>query len=153
MRPIIGPVLEDYEENGPTSSPESYTGPVGKDLLEMSLDTPMARRGCDIDDAADAARTLQELHNSHRIGSKRSRPLSVDNPLQENVREMLRHTHSPQAQREAPENMIRCGALDGGRKRVCYETDASAPTLLGIHKMHPAAGGRGGPGMWGGILN
>lgn len=97
MRPTIASVREDYEENCMTSSPESYTGPVGKDLMEMSLDTPLARASCENDDTADAARVLQELQNSYfasshaasKAGSKRSRPISMENPLQENVRDLL----------------------------------------------------------------
>lgn len=152
LRPAIASVPEDYEENCITSSPESYTGTVGKDLLEMSLDTPLARHGCDNDDAADAARALQELHNyqrtssdaSGKTGSKRSRPLSMDNSLQENVRELLSGQYHSSMSRSQT-------FLDGGRKRVCYSTDASVPCT--IPTLHPAVGGAGGPGMWDGILN
>lgn len=160
VRPAIASVPEDFEENCITSSPDSYTGTVGKDLLEMSLDTPLAQRGCDIDDAADAARALQELHNCHRInsqtkgrtGSKRTRTCSIDNSLQEHVREMLNGQHYARAQREWSDNILRSRAtLDGGRKRVCYSTDA--PALNAIPTLHPAMGGPGGPGMWEGILN
>ena len=80
---------------------ESYAGPVGKDLAQMSLDMPMGHGRCEMDDATnEAARALQELQNYHlrtnpksnstaKPGAKRSRPLSMDNSLQENVREML----------------------------------------------------------------
>jgi hypothetical protein len=92
----------------PTSSPESYTGPVGKDLLDLSLETPLASQQnsvdyltCDL--VTDAARALQDLHNyprstegarpslaKSRTGSKRSRPQSIDHgSLQDNVRDML----------------------------------------------------------------
>lgn len=157
LRPAIASVPEDYEENCITSSPESYMGPVGKDLLEMSLDTPLARRGCDMDDAAEAARALQELHNCHRIttfsqpqpagraGSKRSRPLSIDTSLQENVRAMLNSQYYSSSQRESSDDVLRSRApQDGGRKRVCYSADGSAPVTI------PALQG---PGMWSGILN
>ncbi|ETS78487.1 hypothetical protein PFICI_10549 [Pestalotiopsis fici W106-1] len=140
MRPTIASVREDYEENCITSSPESYTGPVGKDLMEMSLDTPLAKSSCENDDtAADAARALQELQNSsftfHAVntmaGSKRSRPTSMECPLQENVRGLL--------------------CSEYGSKRMCYSTDASILPIT-IPSVHPAMGGLGGPGMWGGIL-
>jgi hypothetical protein len=109
-----------------TTSPESYyAGPVGKDLGDLSLETPLGRRQTELDEAArdamvnDAARVLQDMHNSHMGGSssnnnnnvntakvnnnsnienensrsvtkKRSRPLSMDNSsVQENVRELL----------------------------------------------------------------
>lgn len=121
-----------------TASPESYTGPMGKDLMDMSLDTPLARLGSDNDDAANAARALQELQNYHytsrgtsKIGSKRSRPMSIDNSLHENVRDLL------------------CGQYYS--KRVCYANDAAPPCSM--PPTHPAAGGVGGPGMWDGVLH
>ena len=162
VRPTIASVPEDFEENCFTSSPESYTGPVGKDLLEMSLNTPVAQRGCDTD-ATSAARALQELQNYHqttsqpqpqltaRPGSKRSRPLSIDNTLQENVRAMLSGQYL-RADADVPEVTNRSlPAADSCRKRVCY-SDAYLPTC-NIPALHPAAGGPGGPGMWAGILN
>lgn len=136
MRPAVASVPEDYEENCITASPESYTGPVGKDLMEMSLGTPLARGGCDNDDAAEAARTLQELQNCHysaqvtsRSGTKRSRTVSVDNSLQEHVRDLLCSQH----------------------KRMCYSSDASVSST--IPSAHSIAGGVGAPGMWSGILH
>ncbi|KAI1077032.1 hypothetical protein F5B20DRAFT_572507 [Whalleya microplaca] len=173
MRPSIASVPEDYEESCLTASPESYTGPVGKDLVQMSLETPLAR-GCELDDAADAARALQELHSYHhrtntqsrsttRLSAKRSRPLSIDNSLQENVREMLSGQYYSQAEKKWPDSMIRSRtsvdagsqqtpvqASTGGRKRVCCSSDAR-PYV--IPAAHPAMGGLGGPGMWEGILN
>ncbi|KAH9884851.1 hypothetical protein F4778DRAFT_799429 [Xylariomycetidae sp. FL2044] len=171
LRPIIASVPEDYEENCITSSPESYTGTVNKDLYQMSLETPLGRRGCEVDDAADAARALQELNSHHyrissqprsavRLGSKRSRPCSID--LQDNVRELLGGAQYSHTEREWPEGMIR-GSMsadsdsyqtsilnyNGGRKRMCYSSDATAR----ISALHPAVGGAGGPGMWQGILN
>lgn len=176
LRPIITSVPEDYEDNCITSSPESYTGPVGKDLVQMSLETPLARAGCEIDDATNAARVLQELHSYHQrtnpkpsstarlgAGAKRSRPLSIDNSLQENVREMLSSQFYSAAEKEWPDAMIRgrtptdqgnqqtpVQSLSGGRKRVCCSSDALP---YAIPTMHPAAGGPGGPGMWEGILH
>lgn len=162
LRPSIASVPEDYEENCFTSSPESYTGPVGKDLLEMSLDTPVAQRGCDTDDAANAARALQELQNYHRtttqqparrLGSKRSRPLSIDNTLQENVRAMLTEQYWSAETEVSDETNHSRNIVDNGRKRVCYSADAYVPSYK-IPALHPAVGGPGGPGpgMWSGIL-
>ncbi|RYP46295.1 hypothetical protein DL768_007462 [Monosporascus sp. mg162] len=163
MRPTIASVPEDYEQNCITSSPESYTGPVHRDLLEMSLDTPVASRGCDSDDAADAARALQELQNYERTVNqmqstarpalKRSRPLSIDNTLQENVRAMLNEQYSS-ADSELP-GALSCSRenLDGGRKRVCYSSEIYLPSPCSFSALHPAVGGPGGPGMWAGILN
>ncbi|KAH8662194.1 hypothetical protein BX600DRAFT_513055 [Xylariales sp. PMI_506] len=158
VRPAIASVPEDYEENCLTSSPESYTGMVGKDLLEMSLGTPLPQRGCDSDDAADAARALQELHNYHlasqsssKIGSKRSRPLSMDNSLQENVRDLLKSHHCHNGEVDTHNPLARPLTMqDGCRKRVCYSSDVSA---CSIPTLHPVVGGPGGPGMWDGILN
>ena len=163
VRPTIASVPEDFEENCYTSSPDSYTGPVGKDLLEMSLDTPVAQKGRDTDDATSAARALQELQNyqqttsqlksqsTARPGSKRSRPLSIDNTLQENVRALLAGQYHP-VDTELPETTTRCRSSDSGRKRVCYSSDAFLPSYT-IPALHTVAGGPGGPGMWTGILN
>ncbi|KAI1181102.1 hypothetical protein F4777DRAFT_1903 [Nemania sp. FL0916] len=175
MKPAIASVPEDYEENSITSSPESYTGTVGKDLYQMSLDTPLTRRNCDMEDAADAARALQELHNYHhsntqvdsaaRLGMKRSRRVSTDDTLQENVREMLSGRHSSAENewqdrmlgsqlateldhREAPARASR----DRCRKRLCCSNDGIIRPYV-IPAIHPVVGGPGGPGMWEGILN
>lgn len=95
-RTVITTVPEGYCD-GPTSSPESYTGPVGKDFLDLSLSTPLARHGMDyFSKDEEAARALQELHSNprsgespNRAGAKRSRTQSIDNSVQENVREIL----------------------------------------------------------------
>ncbi|KAI2615354.1 hypothetical protein GGR54DRAFT_297522 [Hypoxylon sp. NC1633] len=175
LRPIITTVPEDYEENCLTSSPESYAGPVGKDFIKMSLETPLARGICEInDDAARAARALQELHSYHHRANpqphlsakpcvKRSRPLSIDNSLQENVRDMLNAPYYNSVEKDWSEAMVSgrtptdaeilqtpVQSLSGGRKRVCCSSDARSYT---IPTMHPAIGGPGGPGMWEGILN
>ncbi|KAI1379840.1 hypothetical protein F4677DRAFT_452900 [Hypoxylon crocopeplum] len=174
LRTIIASVPEDYEENCITSSPESYAGPVGKDLVQMSLETPLARGMCDIDDEANAARALQELHSYHqranpqpclaaKPGAKRSRPLSIDNSLQENVREMLNGQYYSAVEKEWTSAIVRgrtpmdlsnqqtpVMSSSGGRKRVCCSSDARS---YSIPTMHPAVGGPGGPGMWEGILN
>ncbi|RDL40965.1 Cyclin [Venustampulla echinocandica] len=176
-RTVIAPVPE-YGDNGPTSSPESYTGPVGKDFVDLSLDTPLAKRDLDADFFSkdeEAARALQELHNHprsvdspSRAGAKRSRPQSIDNSLQENVREMLSGRYESTASNWS-ENLTRSRALrvtsslqqvgvestssaSVGRKRVCCATEATR-SLPQSNNLHPALGGFGGPGMWEGILN
>ncbi|OTA76893.1 hypothetical protein M434DRAFT_87875 [Hypoxylon sp. CO27-5] len=172
LRPIVASVPEDYEENCITSSPESYTGPVGKDLAQMSMETPLAR-GYEMDDDANAARALQELRSYHQCmnpqprapakpSTKRSRPLSIDNSLQENVRELLSNQYYGIVDNERSDAMIHgLTSMDlgnqktpvqsnGGRKRVCCSSDAR-PYV--IPTLHPAVGGPGGPGMWEGILN
>ncbi|KAI1392422.1 uncharacterized protein F4822DRAFT_129081 [Hypoxylon trugodes] len=172
LRPMIASVPEDYEDNCITSSPESFTGTVGKDLVQMSLETPLAR-GCEIDDDTNAARALQELYSYHhrlnpqprsssRLGAKRSRPLSIDNSLQENVREMLSSQYCSIAEKERADAIVQGqNSMDlgsqrtpvqsnGGRKRYCCSTDARSYIIPAIH---PAVGGPGGPGMWEGILN
>jgi hypothetical protein len=162
--------------DGPTSSPESYTGPVGKDFLDLSLSTPLARREESdyFSKDEEAARALQELHNHprsvespNRTGAKRSRPLSIDNSLQENVREMLSgHYYSSETSRS--QNLVHSrrsletsptaqiavhstSTASFGRKRVCCSAEASRG--LPRTNLHPALGGLGGPGMWEGILN
>ena len=116
LRPTVASVPEDYEEGAITSSPESYTGPAGKDFGRFTVETPLGRREREADTAAaresinDAARALQQLQNyrqglapptvpptsvpvqtpSAKAGSKRSRPVSMETPsLQENVRDIL----------------------------------------------------------------
>jgi hypothetical protein len=167
-RTVIATVPEGYCDNGPTSSPESYTGPVGKDFLDLSLGTPLARREADSDYFSkdeEAARALQELHNHprsaespNRAGAKRSRTSSIDNSLQENVREMLRGRYQPES--NWSDNFVRSKwAMDTspgaqvairststaslGRKRVCCASEA----IRGLPQSHI-----GRPGMWEGIL-
>lgn len=177
MRPtIIASVPEDYEENCLTSSPESYTGTVGKDIRDMSLETPLARRGYDIDDlagATDAARALQELHNAYRrnanaatapvpsrAGLKRTRTYSADNSLHDNVRDILGGSY-PSMSSGWADGLVRSRStlsnerarlpspVRGGSKRIC----CSAEATQGYSRLHPAVGGVGGPGMWKGILD
>jgi hypothetical protein len=175
-RTVIATVPEGYCDNLPTSSPDSYAGPVGKDFLGLSLGTPLARREVDMEYFSkdeEAARALQELHNQprsiespSRAGAKRSRPQSVDNSLQENVREMLNGNY--QAENGWSEDFVRSrrtvevsptqvaairstSTASLGRKRVCCSTEAARG--LPSSNLHPAFGGIGGVGMWEGILN
>jgi hypothetical protein len=169
-RTVIATVPEYCD--GPTSSPESYVAPVGKDFIDLSLDTPLARREIDMDYFSkdeEAARALQDLHNHPRSsdspsrGAKRSRPQSMDNTLQENVREMLARP----CEDNWSDDLIRSRAVQAsaglqvpvqssntsaGRKRVCCATEAKR-SYPQTNNIHPALGGFGGPGMWSGILN
>lgn len=150
LRPTIASVPEDHEAFM-TSSPESYAIPAGKELGDMSWETPLGRREREMD---DAARALQELQRSGasrpampaRVGSKRGRADSVH----DDVREILA---SQQDGLSWPETMVRAQvpARRGSHKRVCCSTEAArAPRFSALH---PAVGGFGGPGMWEGILN
>ncbi|KAM0560995.1 hypothetical protein ACHAPJ_003495 [Fusarium lateritium] len=176
QKPTIPSVPEDHDVHCYTSSPESCTGPVGK-LGDLSLDTPLARRQQELDDmardASDAARALQELQNYRaaevmpatvpRSGTKRSRTASMDNCLQENVREMLGGRYSTQRP-GWPDTLVRTRgitsesnlqvpvrpSLPGTGKRVCCSAEAAQG--YEVSSVHPAIGIRG-PGMWEGILN
>jgi len=177
-RTIIAPVPEGFCDSGPTSSPESYTGPVGKDFLDLSLDTPVAKRDADMEYFSkdeEAARALQELHNHprsaespNRVGAKRSRAESIDNSLQENVREILSgqyrpyeaswsddlvRSHAARVMEISPKRVaIRSTSVASlGHKRVCCATEATHG--MATSSLHPALGCIGGPGMWEGILN
>ena len=164
LKPTIASVPEDYEESCLTASPEAYSGPVGKDMCDMSLETPLGRREREMD---DAARALQELQGHRAVlapapsrpSLKRSRAFSVDNSLQDNVREMLNGRLNSQA--SWPDVLVRPrsglqvpvqATLGNSRKRLCCSSEAmesygDAPLL------HPSMSGLAGPGMWDGILN
>jgi hypothetical protein len=170
--------VPEFSDDLPSSSPESYTGPVGKDFLDLSLETPLAKREIDLEyySKDEAARALQELYNGtrtaespNRAGAKRSRPQSIDNSLQENVREMLNgHYQSESAWSDEFVRSRAGGTVNVsptqvaairpsssaslGRKRVCCSTEASRG-LPTSNNIHPAFGGLGGVGMWDGILN
>jgi hypothetical protein len=155
MRPSVPSVPEDYQPCL-TSSPEYYSGPIGRD--DMAHDA-----------VSDAARALQELHASAsgtptpRAGSKRSCPGTWENPLQDNVRELL-NTRTP-SKPTWPNTLARTRGvvsesllqipmrsdLSNGRKRVCCASEAVDG--FGAATVHPAIGGIRGPGMWEGILN
>jgi len=141
------------------------------------LDTPLAKREVDMEyySKDEAARALQELYNGtraaespNRAGAKRSRPQSIDNSLQENVREMLNGHY--QSESSWSDDLVRSRAgrtvevsptqvaairssssASLGRKRVCCSTEATRG--LPTSNLHPAFGGLGGVGMWEGILN
>jgi len=161
-RNTILSVPEEFSECATTASPESYTGPVGKDFLDLSLDTPLARQENEVDYFSkdlvnDAARALQELHNHPRqavCGAKRSRPQSTDLSLQENVREMLSGRYNPNNDASWSDDFVRSrsGPSEVARKRVCCAAEAS--NGFPQPGPHPAFTGLNGrPGMWEGILN
>lgn len=150
-------IPEEFAEDRMSSSPESYTGPVGK-LGDLCLNTPLARREQELDES-DAARALQAMQGySHKweqrptdsLSRKRSHPEFTGNALQDNVRDMLFRSKTAW-----PETLVRArlGAMEEGspRKRVCCSAEAAeglfAPSL------HHPLGAHQGPGMWEGILN
>jgi hypothetical protein len=178
-RTVIATVPEDCVENGLTTSPESYTGMVGKDFLELSLGSRLVQPCNTMYDysrdtlASDAARTLQELHNHPRsamqapspskAGAKRSRTPSIDNPLQDNVRDMLISQYQSGKSDRWSESLVRSrfpttaisyataqafaqpvSRGSDGRKRVCCSTESSNGFI------EPAVLNR--LGMWDGIL-
>jgi PHO85 cyclin-5 len=183
LRPTIASVPEDYEETCITSSPESYTGPVGK-LGELSLDTPLARRERELDEmtrdsANDAARALHEMQQYQHSGDstptaksslKRSRAASIESSLQDNVRDLLGGNFYGDN-----ENVAWSDSLVRSRLGSSHEVVASYQQQLyarsrarrtkrvccsteasegfEISSLHGAMGGFGGPGMWEGILN
>jgi hypothetical protein len=176
LKPIvISSVPEGYEEICITSSPESYTGPVGK-LGELSLDTPLARREQELDEmareSANAARTLQELQNhsanatpTAKAGTKRSRASSMDHGLQDNVRGLLGTAPNYGGEPAWPDTLVRSrlsvhadtylqvpglGSMPRESKRLRCATEASSD--LGSSLTHPGMAGFGRPGMWAGIL-
>jgi hypothetical protein len=161
-----------------TASPESYAGPVAKDLCDLAMETPLGRRQRAVE---DAARALQELHgyphggthqpssslSSSRTGLKRSRTVSMDNgSLQENVREMLGGCPSGNVS-PWPDTMVRLragvtavepsqqlpvrAACHRAGKRVCCSAEAAEG--FAIATLQPAVSGFEGPDMWDGFLN
>jgi hypothetical protein len=155
LRPTFAPVPEDHQVECLVASPESYTGPVGD---------PYGRGYRE--EMREAARALQELqtHGASKpapvqilAGSKRRRTASVDNSLQDDVRELL------SGQTRGGESMwsdalLRANVMQmpvrtdpvGSNKRLCCSTESTQPFI--ISSLHPAVGGVGGPGMWSGIL-
>lgn len=172
QRPTIPSVPEDYAEHHFSSSPESYTGPVGK-LTDMVMETPLARRQQQLDES-DAARALQEmqtydpfsgpkLSRGVTAGTKRSRSASTDNALQENVRDLLWRGSSMDCP-AWPETLVRSrgitydshlrvpvpSTLTGTSKRVCCSAEA-AQAYKGS-SVHIGIDIRG-PKVWETILN
>lgn len=154
-RPVS--VAEDYIDRI-TSSPMSFTGSLNQEHLSY---TAQMARDLEIDDATnDAAQALQALHNSWQLsraarksatsapkaGSKRSRPMSIDVGLHENVRGLLRSEYIIETPTASPHNDAQVVALScEGRKRICCSAEAA--------RCQSPATGFEGPGMWAGILN
>jgi hypothetical protein len=161
LKPTFAPVPEDFQLECPmVASPESYSvhcDPYARIRREQEI--------------AEAACALQDLQN-HGVpkapavqfrGSKRSRSLSIDNSIQENVRELLGGRYQG-GESAWSDSFVRAGSdlagghqqipvranLPGSHKRVCCSTEAARPFIMS--SLHPAMGGIGGPGMWEGIL-
>jgi hypothetical protein len=174
LKPTVASVPEDHEVVCLTSSPESYGVAPGKDFCD-TMDTPLASREREMNDAAQALHDLQRYGASRsavqvKTGIKRSRALSGETALQDDVREMLADQYSRNGSwRETmvrPQQSSQALAYDGNgngngsgsgsgsgsrHKRLCYSTEPSLPRLR--IPLHPAVGGYGGPGMWDGILH
>jgi len=183
LRTTMTPVAEGVPEITPTASPDSYTGPVGKDFLGLSLDTPLSKQPDYDYSAHNAARALQALHDyprssSSNAGLKRSRAESVGQSLQENVREMLMSSTAPSSCRTGwsekiirdrkgsrasvlgeSQNQIAMPSPSNsllGRKRMCCEPmtyTQMSYTQPGCRPELVALPSVGAPGMWAGILN
>lgn len=137
LKTTIHTVSESSEEYGFSSSPESYTGPVAKigglrteTSLSARYERELERQSREAD--SDAARTLQDLHNQSirsayyapeapKTGTKRSRTASLDQPLQDHVREILGAPYGSTSRFQQP-------ALSSSadtRKRLCCSTEAA----------------------------
>ncbi|GAB0132066.1 hypothetical protein EsDP_00000514 [Epichloe bromicola] len=173
LKPSVPSVPEDFDEHCQNSShvlPETKLG-------DLTLDASSAKSGLSLEEmmcdaASDAARALQDLHNHDISGSvtptattgrKRSRAISIDNSLHENVREILIRQYET-AEPSSPNAPARLRGMASdahlqmpthtsfGRtaKRACCSTEAAS----GYH----AAGAHStmsfrGRGMWDSILN
>jgi hypothetical protein len=161
LKPTFAPVPEDLQLECPmVASPESYSAycdPYARTRREQEI--------------AEAACALQDLQNHGAAkppavqfrGSKRSRASSIDNSLQENVRELLggRYQNGELSWSDSfvrarsdvvgvPQQIPVRASLRGSHKRVCCSAEAAEPFMMS--SLHPAMGGVGGPGMWEGIL-
>ena len=168
-RPTVPSVPEDYDEACFSSSPESYTGPVGR-FGDWTMGNSMAGRKRQLDDmandaASDAARTLQELH-SYRESPDATPTLATirragtSTSLQDNVRSLL--NSSTRGGSVWPNTLVRSRGIPSEpyvqahvpefsqRKRVCCSAEAASG--YESTSVHPAIGLRG-PGVWQSILN
>lgn len=159
-RPSIPSVPEDYDEQYYGSSPESYTGPVGR-LGDWTMGENMVSRKRSLEDmvsdpASDAARALQELRE-FRGSDATPTPHRSSTTLQDNVRDLL-HASS---HGRWPDTLVRPRASEpklqtrhvpefSSRKRVCCAAEAAsgyeAASVLPTMALR-------GPGMWANILN
>jgi len=161
LKSTFAPVPENYQVECLVASPESYTGPVTDSFARNRREQEMT----------EAAWALQELQTygagkqptvSVRTGSKRGRPPSIDNSLQENVRELLSSRYPSgepvwsgslvrgQSDLAGATQQIPVSAPLRSHKRLCCSTEAVEPFMMS--SLHPAMGGVGGPGMWANIL-
>lgn len=178
LKPLVIPsVPEDYERRF-TSSPEPYaaagvvkTGgatPYAETLLGRRESALEAMVGSSADDAARTLHNLGQWCGSSplrgpgplaRAGSKRGRSDSVENPLQENVREMLSSGVDGDNVGLWPEALVRpkTGAAPDvmqvpaprlvrrGSKRLCCSAEVSQELRVGYMD------GLGRTGIWTGI--
>ncbi|PNP48709.1 hypothetical protein TGAMA5MH_00163 [Trichoderma gamsii] len=137
LKTTIHTVSESSEEYGFSSSPESYTGPVAKigglrteTSLSARYERELERQSREAD--SDAARTLQDLHNQSirsayyapevpKTGTKRSRTASLDQPLQDHVREILGAPYGSTTRFQQPV----LSSAEDTRKRLCCSTEAA----------------------------
>lgn len=137
LKTTIHTVSESREEYAFSSSPESYTGPVAKigglqteTSLSARYERELERQSREA--ASDAARALQDLHNQSirsayytseapKTGTKRSRTASLDQPLQDHVREILGVPYGSTSRFQQP---VLPSSADT-RKRLCCSTEAA----------------------------
>lgn len=158
-RCAVVPSVSSIYEDKDSSSPALYTSAWGP----TSLESYMRKTEFEVDSTNEAARALQELHyqwqhsrnsqvpatSAPMTGNKRSRPLSMDKGLQENVREMLRgDVRQPSLAVQHLENLR---AVTDRRKRLCCSAEADPWQMTAVHR--PTMNGLVGPGMWADILN
>lgn len=162
---LITSVPEDFSECT-FSSPDSYTGSIGK-LGDTSMDNTFSLQA-NLTTSITQAPVLQQdlcyrLGEDNKTGYKRSRSSSVDESLQDNVRQMLGGNHpvyepqwtdalsrsrgytsEPQLRVAVQSNTVRSS------KRICCSSEAAtgyAKTYANVSTLER------GPGMWQGILN
>ncbi|KAL1883396.1 hypothetical protein VTK73DRAFT_8963 [Phialemonium thermophilum] len=170
LRPAVSSVPEDYEDDGVAVSPESFGG-VSHESCNTFTAVAALRHDHSIgetrrDAVSEAARALQKLHYQTpaapptsvpvKAGFKRGRTVSMDDPLQDNVREMLTGTCRA-GENGWPESLVHPlqqlpapTLLQEGRKRVCCSAEVFQPFNTSLH---PTMGELGRPGMWQRILN
>ncbi|KAF6520991.1 hypothetical protein HZS61_015249 [Fusarium oxysporum f. sp. conglutinans] len=157
-----------------TSSPQAYC-PTRRSSLATSVSTASSPESM-ISDSSRSSRsssissssslvsaTLSSSRLAPRSGTKRTRTASMDNCLQENVREILGGRYSTQHS-VWPDTLVRTRgitsesnlqipvrpSLPGTGKRVCCSAEAAQG--YEVSSVHPAIGLRG-PGLLEGILN
>ena len=158
-RPTFAPVPENFQIECMVASPESYTGQVFDSAWSHQREKEAAWALHELQTQA----TSMPVTTQVRAGSKRSRTASIDNPLQESVRDLL-STNYQKENANWSESFVRGlgnrqipvpSTMQSANKRLCCSIEAV--DSLGMsslhHTLHPAMGGIGGPGMWTGILH